>query len=240
MPLQKSRKSNCRWQVSGRWLALVGSLTLAACAAAPAGGGRYVENPAAWKTIDLAEADMTLPLVTPIEIASLERQEHGSQERREIYTFQGVEGYVKTTRRIAGAYPETYVQSLKAGYAARPYIAQLSLPSADRIKTQVNWAFLNGKSLDGKFLSRGFTAEGAAPPRYDNCFVARTAYLMVDLEAIKRTPDAVDTVVEVLLCGNRGDLPPYNDMVKMLAQIDVVADRDTFRQELADRTAGNT
>jgi hypothetical protein len=214
--------------------------TLAACTGAQTGGSSYVENPSEWKTIDLAEADLTLPLVAPLEIASLERRADSSRELQEIYTFQGIEGYVKTTRRIAGAYPEAYAQSIKAGYAAKPYIAGLSLPAVDRIESQVAWAFLNGKSHDGKFLSRGFTTEGSAPPRYDHCFIARTAYLMVDLEAIKRTPDAVDTVVEVLLCSNRGDLPRYTALVQMLARIDVVADRDAFRRELARHAGGAT
>ncbi len=214
-------------------------LVLTACAGAPAGGARYVDNPSEWKAIAPAEADLNLPLVAPLEIASVERRMNDSKEHQEIYTFEDVEGYVKTTRLAAGIYPEAYARSLKAGGTrSRSYIAGLSLPSADKIDA-LPFGFLNGKSLDGNFLSRGFTAEGSARPRYTNCFVARTAYLMVDLKAIKRTPDAVDTVVEVLLCGNRGDLPPPTDLVQMLVRVDVVADRDAFRQELGQHRAGS-
>ena len=221
-------------------VALAALLALTACATGPEdSGGRYVEKPQEWKAIDLTEADLNLPLVAPLEIASLERRTSDGQKHEDIYTFQGVKGYVKTSRLASGIFPESYASSLKAGRPrSNTYIAGLSLPPADRVVAPYPWAFLNGKSLDGKFLSRGFTAEGSARPYYSQCFIARTAYLMVDLEAIKRTPDAIDTVVEVLLCGNRGDLPTYNELVQMLARIEAVEDRDTFREELARRGIG--
>ncbi|MEQ9606343.1 MAG: hypothetical protein RLN99_01610 [Kiloniellaceae bacterium] len=211
--------------------------TLTACTGAQNGGARYVESPAEWKAIDLAEADLNLPLVAPLEIASLERRVGDGSEREEIYTFHNVPGYVKTTRMAKGIYPETYAKSLKSG---RPrsdtYMAGLSLPPASRIYAPWWPAFLNGKFRSGRSLSRGFTADASAPPYYENCFVARTAYLFVDLAAIERTEDAVDTVVEVLLCGD--DLRPYNEMVQMLMRVDVVQDRAAFRRALSRNPIG--
>lgn len=234
------RKGQTQRGAACRIGALFGLTILAACVTPSSGGGHYVDKPEEWKAVALAEADLNLPLVAPLEIASLERRVGGGSEREEIYTFRGVEGYVKTTRKISGIYPEAYARSLKAGHPrSTNYIAGLSLPSAERIDTPYPWAFLNGKSHAGKKLSRGFTAEGAAPPNYTHCFVSRVAYLFVDLEAAERSDDAVDTVVEVLLCGNRSrKLPRHTHLVQMMARIDAVKDRETFRNALARRSAG--
>jgi len=237
----KSLKGEARLGATFRIAVFAGLLILTACAAPPASGGRYVDRLEEWKAIDIAEADLNLPLVTPLEIASLERRVGEVQGYQDIYTFQGVEGYVKTSRVISGIYPQAYANSLRAGRPrSSTYIAGLSLPSVDRIDAPFGWAFLNGKSHNGRFLSRGFTAEGSARPYYDNCFVARTAYLFVELEAIERSDDAVDTVIEVLLCGNRGDLPRYTDLVRMMARVDAVKDREAFREELSRRADGAT
>lgn len=216
--------------------ALAALLALTACATEPVNddSGRFVEMPGKWETIELAEADLTLPLVAPLEIASLRRRVDESHTVEDVYAFQGIEGYVKTTRTASGIYPEAYANQLRAGKPrSNDFIAGLSLPSADKV-IAFPYAFLNGKSRDGRFLSRGFTADGSAPPYHDDCFVARTAYLMVDLTAIERTEDAVDTVVEVLLCGK---LPKHTALVQMLMQVEVVRDRLSFREALSRHTA---
>ena len=233
----KRRARQAGLRTASKASALATLIILAACATGPGdGGGRYVEKPEEWKAIDLAEADLNLPLVAPLEIASLERRMGDGKEYEEIYTFRDLEGYVKTSRMASGTYPEAYAKSLRAGRPrSSTYIAGLSLPSADKIDASFPFSFLNGKFFDQKSLSRGFTAGGSAPPSYDRCFVARTAYLMVDLDAIKHSADAVDTIVEVLLCG---DLPRNTALVQMLMRVDVVADRGAFRQGLARREAG--
>jgi hypothetical protein len=236
----RERKGQTKRRKACRITALFGLTILAACVTTPSGGGRYVDKPEEWERVDLAEADLNLPLVAPLEIASLERRVDSGSEREEIYTFRGMEGYVKTTRKIFGIYPEAYARSLRAGHPrSTSYIAGLSLPSAEGINAPFPRAFLNGKSHAGKNLSRGFTAEGAALPHYTHCFVSRVAYLFVKLEAAERSDDAVDTVVEALLCGNRSrNLPRHTDLVQMMARIDAVTNRDAFRDALSQPSAG--
>ncbi len=232
----KAHKGRTTFRATCRIAALLGVTILAACATSSSGGGSYVDNPEEWQAVDLAEADLNVPLVAPLEVASLQRRVGSGNAREEIYTFHDAAGYVKTSRVIGGTYSESVVRSIRGGSVNRDYIASLSLPSADTIVVPVPWAFLNGRSRAGKFLSRGFAAGGSAPPRYKNCFVSRVAYLFVELEAVDNNDgEAFDTVVEVLLCG---DLPSETDLLRMMAQVDAVKDREAFRAELSRQAAG--
>jgi len=215
-----------------RVLTVIGCLALAACAVQSADDdiSHYVKSPSEWQSIELTEADLTLPTVSPLRIASLSRRVNNGEAVEDLYLFHGSEGYVKTSRLIGDIYPESAVQSIRGGSASRDYIANLSLPATESIVVPAAWGFQNGKSRAGKFLSRGFAAQGSAPPRHDDCFVAHVAYLFVELEAAERSGDTFDTIVEVLLCGG---LPRDTDLMQMMVQIDAVRDRAAFRAELA-------
>jgi hypothetical protein len=217
---------------------LTGLLALAACATEPVddGAGKFVDMPVDWDEIDLAEADLNLPLVVPLEIASLGRRVGEGQVFENLYTFHGVKGYVLTSRVAFGSWSERYTEQLGSLTDFKDYTKELSLPPGGQI--DVRWAkpFLNGKFAEGQSLSRGFVSrEASAPPYFDRCFVARTAYQLVDYASIERAPGAVDTVVEVLLCGA---LPEQNLLEAMLVKVQAVENRAAFREELSRRTVG--
>jgi len=93
---------------------LAGLVALAACATEPSddGSGRFVDMPLDWDEIDLAQADLNLPLVVPLEIASLGRRIGEGQVFENLYTFHGVKGYVLTSRVAFGSWSERYREQL--------------------------------------------------------------------------------------------------------------------------------
>jgi len=235
--MRKTIGQNWRSRIRDAWAAAA-LLLLAACAAAPEEDrrGGTITMPQEWDSIDLADADLTLPLVTPLEIASLGRRVGEGQVFENLYTFHGVKGYVLTSRVAFGSWSERYREQLGSLADFKDYTAELSLPPGGQIEVRWPKPFLNGKFAEGQSLSRGFVSrEASAPPYFDRCFVARTAYRMVDYASVKRAPGAVDTVVEVLLCG---DLPEQDLLEQMLVKVQAVENRAAFRNELSRRTVG--
>src|SRR3546814_7362025 len=111
---------------------LVVLVTLTACATEPQNddSARSVVIPREWKSIELADADLNVPLIAPLEIASLSRRVDAAQTVEDVYAFQGIDGYVKTSRTASGIYPEAYANQLRAGKPrSDDFIAGLSLPS---------------------------------------------------------------------------------------------------------------
>jgi hypothetical protein len=212
---------------------LPGLLLLGACASEPPpddGSGRTVQMPQQWDAIDLADADLTLPLVAPLEIATLGKRIGEGQVFENLYTFHGVKGYVLTSRVAFGGYTTRYSGLLRSPEAFRDFTAELKLPPGGAVTVGEARAFLNGEPA-----TRGFVAEAAVPPYHDRCFVARVGYLMVDYASVTREPDAVDTVVEAFLCG---DLPRHAKLLEMMTRVKAVEDRAAFRRALAKSAIG--
>ena len=108
------RAGRCKFAL--RVLAVLATVSLAACAAEPVddGAGRSVDMPLAWDTIDLAEADLTLPLITPLEINSLGKRIGEGQVFQNLYTFQGLRGYMLTSRVAFGHYSKRVSGELRS------------------------------------------------------------------------------------------------------------------------------
>ena len=207
-------------------------LGLTACASEPVddGTGRTVDMPIEWDSIDLAEADLTLPLATPVEISTLGKRVGEGQVFENLYTFHGLKGYVLTSRIAFGSYTERFSKSLRSLGDFKAYAAELSLPPGGEMTVLEARPFLNGKPL-----TRGYVATATAAPYHDRCFVARIGYLMVDYASVERAPDSIDTIVEALLCGN---LPKEAALLEMLMKVKAVEDRAAFRRELSRRPIG--
>ncbi len=211
---------------------LAGLHALAACAAEAVddGAGRSVDMPLAWDTIDLAEADLTLPLITPLEINSLGKRIGEGQVFQNLYTFQGLRGYMLTSRVAFGHYSKRVSGELRSARDFRTFAEDLSLPPGGKMKLEQVHRFENG---DPRTL--GFYTRASAQPYHDSCFIARIGYLMVDYASIDREPDSVDTTVLVLLCGK---LPADRVILDVLGKLKAVENRDAFRQRLSKSTMG--
>jgi hypothetical protein len=212
--------------------ALAALLALTACATEPVddGAGRTIDMPLEWDEIDLAEADLTLPLVAPLDIATLGRRIGEGQAFENLYTFHGLKGYVLTSRIAFGSYTERFSKTLRSLSNFKAHVAELSLPPGGEIEVLEAQPFLNGKPL-----TRGYVAKATAAPYHNRCFVARIGYVMVEYASVERDPDSVDTVIEALLCGN---LPKETVLLDMLMKVKAVEDRAAFRRELARRPIG--
>ena len=213
-------------------LAMVALLGLAACASEPVddGAGRMIEMPLQWQDIDLAEADLTLPLTTPIEIATLGKRIGEGQVFENLYTFHGLKGYVLTSRIVFGHYTGQVSKRLRSGGAFKLFAEELTLPPGGTMKVLQAQPFTSGDAR-----TQGYFGRAAARPYHDRCFVARVGYLLVEYASVEREADSVDTIIEVLLCGS---LPSEAALLEMLQQVKAVEDRAAFHRELAKRPIG--
>jgi len=213
-------------------LTLIAAVALAACATEPVDDdlGRTVDMPLDWDAIDLAEADLTLPLVTPLAIKSLGKRVGEGQVFENLYTFQGLRGYVLTSRIVFGHYTNRVSDELRTGAVFQDYAEELSLAPGGKMKLEQVQRFENGDSR-----TAGFYTRASAEPYHSRCFIARIGYLMVDYASIERDPGSVDTIVEVLLCGN---LPSDEVMLAFLGRLNAVENRADFRQRLSKSTIG--
>lgn len=211
---------------------LAGLLALTACATQPVDDdrGRTVDMPLEWDAIDLAEADLTLPLVTPMEINSLGKRVGEGQVFENLYTFQGLRGYLLTSRIAFGHYTNRISDELRTGRLFHDYAEELSLPPGGKMKLEQIHRFENGDPR-----TKGFYTRASAEPYHSRCFIARIGYLMVDYASIEREPESVDTIVEVLLCGN---LPSDEAMLDFLGRLKAVENRAEFRSRLSKSTIG--
>lgn len=213
-------------------LSAMALLGLTACAAEPAdvGAGRMIEMPREWDEIDLAEADLTLPLTAPIEISSLGKRVGEGQVFENLYTFHGFKGYVLTSRIAFGHYTERVSRQLRSGGAFKRFAEELTLPPGGKVQVLHAQSFSNGDAR-----TRGYYAAAVARPNRDRCFVARVGYLMVEYASVERPADSVDTIIEVMLCG---DLPKEAALLGMLERVQAVEDRAAFRHKLASSPIG--
>ena len=218
--------------VTVRILALAGLLALAACATEPADddAGRLIDMPLDWDDIDLAEADLTLPLITPLEINSLGKRVGEGQVFENLYTFQGLRGYLLTSRIVFGHYSNRVSDELRTGAAFNKYAEELSLPPGGKMELGQVHRFENGDAR-----TAGFYTRASAEPYHSRCFIARIGYLLVDYASVERKPDSVDTIVEVLLCGK---LPSDEAMLAFLGRLQAVENRADFRAKLSQSTIG--
>jgi len=211
---------------------LAAMLALAACAGETKTeeSERFVDMPLTWKPIDLAEADLTLPLATPAEISALGKRVGEGQVFENLYTFHGLKGYVLTSRVVFAYYTSRVSRRLRSPGDFKQFVHELSLPPGGAMQGVEAKAFKNGDPH-----TQGFYGRAAAPPYHDRCFVARIGYLMVDYASVRREADSVDTIVSVLLCGN---LPSEATLLNMLETIRAVEDRDAFRAKLSKQPIG--
>lgn len=213
-------------------LAMASLLWLAACAA-PGNGEtdeHFVELPDKWDRIDLAEADLTLPLTSPLEISALQKRVGEHQVYENLYTFRGVKGYVLTSRVFFGHYSA----KVSARLADSDDFAQFAAENPTLQRRDLELATPRSfKHPDQR--SRGFYGKALAENRHEDCFVARIGYLLVDYNSVKRQPGAVDTLVVAVLCSDDLDEAA---LLTLLGDVAVVEDRAKFRKDLSRRGIG--
>ena len=205
-------------------------LTAAACAAPEEDGERFIDMPDSWKTIDLAEADLTLPLDLPFQIRRLGKRVGEGQVFENLYAFNGVKGYLLTSRVFFGHYSENTMLKLRRAQTFHSFAEDLPEVRRRKLKIGTVQGFSNGDPN-----TVGHYTLAAAGPLQERCFIARVGYRLVEYSAIERQPGAIDTIVIALLCGDRVE---PDALVALLRDVAVVEDRDAFREALSKRPIG--
>jgi hypothetical protein len=203
---------------------------LTACAMPDEGGERFVDMPDDWETVDLAEADLTLPLTLPFEIRHLGKRIGEGQIFENLYSFNGVKGFVLTSRVFFGHYSENTMLQLRRSATFHSFAEDL--PEVQRRSLKVGKVF--GFSNQDPNTVGHYTV-AVSEPRHESCFIARVGYRLVDYNAVARAPGDIDTIVVVQLCDDRLD---EETLVDLLRGVEAVEDREAFRQALSRRAVG--
>ncbi len=224
--MMATRTTRC-WKTG---LALAAGLLLSACAAAEPEdpNGRIVDLPQTWDEIDIGEADLDLPLTSPLEIDELRERVGAYQLFENYYTFHGVNGFLVTSRVFFGKFALNPTREVRDAEDFLRFAKGLSV--VERRKLRV------GSAKPFKLpeqRSEGFYTKAISEQRDDDCFIFRVGYLL----AGDRTPggDAMDTIVIGQLCGDDLDEAA---LLGLLARMKVVEDRDQFREALSRRKIG--
>lgn len=214
--------------------ALAGALALllAACAGSDVddGRGRTIELPAEWDPVDIGEADLDLPLRTPFEIRELRQRVGALQLFQNLYSFQGVNGYLMTSRVFVGRF---------SGNAAAEIGDQedfLNFAEAQSIVRRRNLTLEPVEAFRHPRLhSTGYYTRASAERRGETCFVVRVGFLLTEDSFVEREPDDIDTIVAGTLCSLEMD---EDILLALLTRLQVVRDRDGFREALSKRRIG--
>ncbi|NIA71040.1 hypothetical protein HBA54_20785 [Pelagibius litoralis] len=210
--------------------ALATGLLLAACATPDDGNERIVALPDVWDPIDLAEADLTLPLSSPFEIDELRERVGAHQLFENLYTFHGLKGFIVTSRVFFGQFARNPTRDVKDPDEFLRYAKGLSMVERRRLRVGSAKPFKQ-PDLHGA----GFYTKALSETRHEDCFIFRIGYLLVDSRNFEREPDAMDTIVTGSLCADKLDEAA---LLTLLAQIEVVRDRDDFRKALSRSKIG--
>ena len=205
-------------------------LALTGCATEEPAAERFVDMPDGWQTIDLAEADLTLPLTLPFEIRRLGKRVGEGQVFENLYTFNGVKGFVLTSRVFFGQYSENVMLEMRSSQTFHSFASEM--PEVRRRKMTVGKVFGFGNQ---DLNTVGHYTVAISEPRHERCFIARVGYRLVEYNAVTRGPGDIDTIVVAQLCGDRLD---EKALLDLLRDVEAVEDRAAFRKVLSKRSIG--
>ena len=226
---------DCRGRLRSGWTASIAAallLVLGACAAPDVndGNGHLVALPAEWDPIDIGEADLDLPLDSPYEIDELRERIGAYQLFENLYTFHGVNGFLVTSRVFFGAFARN--PSLEIRDEEDFLRFAKSLPAVESRRLTVGSAKRFGNPDKG---STGYYTKAISELRHEDCFIFRFGYHLVDYSSFDSDPDSIDTIVTGQLCGDDLDEAA---LLTLLANVNVVEDREDFRKALSRRKIG--
>jgi len=207
-------------------------LLLPACATPEADNSdeRIVDLPEKWDPIDIGEADLDLPLRSPFEIAELRERVGAHQLFQNLYTFQGVDGYLVTSRVFFGHFSDnasSEVSDLKDF---------LSFAEAQPIVRRRKLTLAPVKPFRHPDLhSAGYYTKATSELRREDCFILRIGTRLVDYSSVEREPEDIDTIVAGTLCSDRLDEAA---LLTLLSRLEVVRNREDFRKALSQRRVG--
>ena len=213
-------------------LALALGLLLAACAGPQVddGSGRIIDMPERWDPIDIGEADLDLPLRSPFEISDLRERVGAQQIFENLYSFQGVSGYLVTSRVFFGHFSEN------AAGEVSDRDAFLGFAKGQPIVERRRLTLAPVKPFSHPDLhSVGYYTKAASELRHEDCFILRIGYLLVEYSSFEREPADIDTIVAGTLCSDDLD---EAELLTLLSRLKVVKDRKDFRKALSKRRIG--
>ncbi len=209
------------------------SLLLLAACASPAvddGAGRMVDLPDRWDPIDIGDADLDLPLRSPFEISDLRERVGAHQIFENLYTFQGVSGYLVTSRVFFGHFSKNTATEVAEIDAFLSFAEERNLVQRRQLTLAPVRPFRHPR-LHGT----GYYTKAVSPLRHEDCFIVRVGYLLVEYSSVERKPEDIDTIVAGVLCSDNLDEAA---VLTLLSRLEVVEDRDDFRKVLSQRRIG--
>jgi hypothetical protein len=186
-----------------RMLGLFAAVSLSACASSRSGGGAEDLPAREWQEIPVAQADLNLPEQLPLAISSMHRRSDTKFIVEDFYRFdgsEGIEGYILTVRNPGASLPEGTMLEMRQARLFHAYARQQPETRQHSLKIGIVHGI---PKIDSHNVGHYTTAP------YSNgkgsCFFARIGFLLSDADRSALPPGAIDTLVQVMLCGDRVD-----------------------------------
>jgi len=153
-----------------------------------------------WEEISLVEADLTLFEELPVSASSLHRRGERKSEIEDFFVFSGsagIEGYVMTSRRPGRSFPEETMLGMRQARLFHAYARQQPETLEHRLKIGIVYGFPKDHPHTVGHYTTALNGTGPG-----TCFLARIGLLLAD-DGAGLPPAAIDTIVQVALCGDQ-------------------------------------
>ncbi len=199
-------------------------LLISACQTGPVDSGGRGMQLTEWKVVDVAEVDLTLPLLISPKVTKAEYQCRDNNFNHYRMRLDGGKGHIFTQRVVASLFSEDTEKTLKDVETFKKFAADLvkeDLAGFDEIR-------------DVKHHSKkavGFVAMlDVKTPVKDKCLVARVGYRLKGRTVYDNDFGNLDTVTAYWYCDPN---VKFDDFSRALENVDEVTDRAAFAAALA-------
>ena len=205
-------------------VAAAGLLLVSACQTGPVDSGGRGMQLTEWKVVDVAEVDLTLPLLIAPKVTKAEYMHRNNRINHYRLQLDGGKGWIFTERAASSWYSDETrkkIGDVEAFRKAASDCFKKDLAGFDEIR----------EIKHGSKKSTGFAAivdvKSAAK---DKCFFARAAYRIKGQTVYDNDFGNADTIVEITYCNPKVG---FGDFSRGLENVDMVGDRAAFAAALA-------
>lgn len=196
----------------------------AACQTGPVDKGGRGVSLSEWRTVEVADVDLNLPILIPAKVTAAEYQNRDNQINHHRLELDGGKGIIVTEHIPSAWYGEATENRM-----ADPEVFRAALAKRfERTFAQV------GEIREVTHASRkaiGYAADVTlTDPGRGKCLFAVAAYRLKPSAGYGNDPGNVDTVVTISYCDVDGKVPDFS---RALANVAVVTDHDAFADALA-------
>ncbi|WP_316980038.1 hypothetical protein [Shumkonia mesophila] len=205
-------------------VAAAGLLLVSACQTGPVDSGGRGMQLTEWKIVDVAEVDLTLPLLIAPKVTKAEYQCRDNNMNHHRLQLDGGKGGIYTQYVVASLYGEETEKSLNDVEKFKTFVSDFvkgDLAGFDEVR----------EVKHGSKKSAGFvTIADVKNPVRDKCIFARVGYRLKGRTVYDNDFGNLDTAIDFWYCDPN---VKFDDFSRALETVGLVGDRAAFAAALA-------